>query len=112
MAAAPRIVTATYKVEPAKQAAFVRLLTGCEQTMRDESLVTGRAFLRMRSVSDPSLIVELFEWADLQAFDRAQENPKVLAWWGQYEAMWLEGGFGMNVIPETSVPWAQYEPLP
>ena len=107
-----RIVTSTYRVSTSKQDAFLELLRGCEKTMREEELVTVRPFVRMRSLVDSSLIIELFEWVDPDAFGRAQENPKVLAWWGQYEAIWEDGGFGLDAVPEAAMPWAQYEPLP
>lgn len=112
MSEAPgRIVTATYRVAVERQPEFLELLRGCEATMRQEGLVTGRTFVRMRSAVDPELLVELFEWVDATAFDRAQENPRVLQWWGQYEAAWKDGGFGLDQVPEAAMPWAQYEPV-
>lgn len=106
-----RIVTATYRVSTERQAEFVELLQRCESTLREEGLVTGRSFLRMRSLEDPEALIELFEWVDEEAFGRAQENPRVLAWWGQFEEVWKEGGFGVSAIPESNMPWAQYQPI-
>lgn len=62
----------------------------------------------MRSNVNPKMIVEVFEWADDKAFDRAQDNPAVLNMWGQYESLWEQGGFGVDQIPEASQPWAQF----
>ncbi len=106
-----RIVTATYRVATDRQAEFLVLARGCEETMRSEALITDRQFIRMRSIEDPEILVEVFEWVDATAFDRAQENPRVLAWWGQYESVWKDGGFGMNAVPESAMPWAQYVPV-
>lgn len=107
-----RIVTATYRVSTDRQAEFIQLLRQCEHTLREERLVTDRSFLRMRSLADPEALIELFEWVDEEAFDRAQQNPRVLAWWGQFEGLWKEGGFAVSAIPESNSPWAQYESIP
>jgi hypothetical protein len=106
-----QIVTATYKVALKNQAAFLKLLHGCEATMRSEGLITTRPVTRMRSKVDPTMLVEILEWVDDTAFGRAQKNPRVLQWWGKYEALWERGGFGMSEIPETKQPWAQYQAL-
>ena len=106
-----QIVTATYQVAPERQADFLELLHGCEATMRSEGLITTRPIIRMRSKADPAMLVEIMEWVDDTAFDRAQKNPLVLQWWGQYEALWERGGFGMGDIPESKQPWAQYQAL-
>jgi quinol monooxygenase YgiN len=106
-----QFVTATYQVAPNRQADFLKLLHGCEATMRSEDLITERPVIRMRSEVDPTMLVEILEWVDATAFDRAQENPLVLAWWGKYEALWERGGFGMGEVPESHQPWAQYQAL-
>lgn len=106
-----QFVTATYQVALQHQADFLELLYGCEATMRSEGLITERPVIRMRSKVDPTMLVEILEWVDDTAFVRAQKNPRVLQWWGKYEALWERGGFGMSELPETAQPWAQYQAL-
>ncbi len=107
----PQFTLATYRVELDKQVEFIGLLKGCESTMREEGLITTSPILRMRSNADPTLILEIFQWVDSGAFERAQENRAVLDWWGKYEKTWMEGGFGMNTFPEASQPWAQFQTI-
>ena len=103
-----RIVVATYRVAKERQPEFLDLLKGCESTMHKEGLITERKFVRMRSIEDPEIIIEVFEWVDSGAFERAQKNERVLAWWGRYESLWKDGGFEMTAVPEAGVRWAQY----
>lgn len=106
-----RFVTATYEVDPGRQPEFMALLRECEDVMRAEGLITERPAVRMRSLGEPALMLEIFEWTDDRAFDRAQENPKVLDYWGRYEATWTSGGWGISRFPEASTGWAQFESL-
>ncbi len=106
-----QFTTATYRVEVDKQNDFLDLLRGAEATMRTEGLITARPIFRMRSLTDPELILEIFEWVDAEAFGRAQQDPKILEWWGKYEATWKAGGFGLCEFPEAQQPWARYEAL-
>ena len=62
----------------------------------------------MRSVKDPMLILEIFEWVDHESFEKAQQSPSVLALWGELEKLWEDGGFGIKEFPEASQPWAQF----
>ncbi len=101
--------TATYRVVVEKQEEFVELLKGAEDTMRREGLITTREAIRMRSLAEPELILEIFEWVDSTAFERAQKNPHILEWWGKFEATWEEGGFNLSQFPEAGQPWAQFE---
>lgn len=106
-----QFTTATYRVAVEKQEEFLQLLKGAEETMRAEGLITERPVFRMRSLEDPELLLEIFEWVDSEAFGRAQENPRVLSWWGKFEATWKEGGFGLSRFPEADRPWAQFESI-
>lgn len=103
-----QFVAATYQVPESSQAAFLELQRGCETAMREQGLITERAIMRMRSLEDPELLLEMFEWVDEGAFGRAIENAKVQAFWGQYEDLWKEGGFGLERFPEAKLPWAQF----
>lgn len=106
-----RFVTATYEVPVDRQSEFLALLKKCEQQMRQEGLITSRPAIRMQSKAEPQLILEIFEWADDGAFERAQQTPAVLEYWGKYERLWTSGGFGMSRFPETNENWAQYPTL-
>ncbi len=106
-----RFTTATYRVAVERQKTFLQLLKGAEEEMRQTELITDRAALRMRSMEDLTLLLEIFEWADSGAFERAQKDPRILEWWGKFEAIWEEGGFGLSRFPETNLPWAQFEPI-
>ncbi len=103
--------TATYRVAIEKQGEFVELLKGAEDSMRREDLITAREVLRMRSLAEPELLLEIFEWVDSKAFERAQQNPRILEWWGRFKATWKGGGFGLSQFPEAGQPWAQFETI-
>ncbi len=102
---------ATYRVAKEKQEDFVALLKGAEMEMREVGLITSRPVIRMRSLADQQLLLEVFEWVDSNAFERAQRDPRIVAWWQKYEATWLEGGFGLGQFPEAAQAWAQFEPI-
>jgi len=106
-----RFVTTTYQVAVENQTQFVALLVEAEKVMRAENLITSGPILRMRSIANPKLIMEVYEWVDDKAFDRAQNTPSLLAVWGKFESVWEDGGFGVNRFPESSQPWAQYEAI-
>ena len=106
-----QFTTATYRVAMQNQEAFLELLKGCEGTMRELGLISDRPAIRMRSLADPELLLEIFEWADAEAFGRTQKEPRVLEWWGKYEATWIRGGFGLTEFPEASQSWAQFKTI-
>ncbi len=54
------------------------------------------------------MLLEVFEWVDDQAFERAQQNPQALECWGGFESLWIDGGFGVERFPEAKLPWAQF----
>ena len=94
-----------------KQEAFVELLKGAEAAMREAELITGTPIVRMRSLKNPELLLEVFEWVDSGAFGRARNDPRILEWWGKFEATWEEGGFGLSCFPEADLPWAQFQSM-
>jgi len=106
-----QFVTATYQVKQEHQDAFILLMKEAEQVMRQEQLITAQPIFRMRSLKNPEFIMEVFEWVDEQAFEQAQQNPKILAVWGKYQSIWEAGGFGVDRIPEAGMPWAQYSSI-
>lgn len=103
-----RIVTATYRVTVDQHPEFLERLKSCEETLRSEGFVTSREFLRMSSILDPEVIVEIFEWVDAKAFERAQKNPAIIKCWKHLEEVWKDGGFGLALVPESTQFWAQY----
>jgi hypothetical protein len=106
-----QFVTATYKVGFENQTQFVKILKETETIMRSQNLITKSHAYRMSSNSNPELILEIFEWTDRNSFDRAQENPTVLAQWKKYEALWQDGGFGLDKFPESAQGWSQFRSL-
>ncbi len=106
-----QFVTATYQVKEDKQDGFINLMKQAETIMREEKLISSNPVFRMRSLTNPELLIEIFEWIDAQAFERAQQNPKVLSIWGQFQASWIDGGFGLIRFPESNQPWAQFSSI-
>ena len=106
-----QFVTATYQVPVEKQSEFIHLLREAETVMRAEGLITSWRAIRMRSKKDPEFILEILQWADNKAFQRAQNTPAVLKLWGQFEALWKEGGFGVARLPEVNDRFAQYDTI-
>jgi len=106
-----QFVFATYLVKIENQNAFITLLKKCEAEMRKENLITSQPIFRMNSNKNPEIIIEVFEWKDPQSFESAQNSSNVLKFWMQYEQLWVKGGFGINEIPESNIPWAQFSSL-
>ncbi len=104
----PQFVIATYQVALQHQEDFFSLLNETETIMRREDLITSKPIFRMKSIQDPKVIMEVFEWKDDSSFDKAQHTPSVLSMWGKYESLWEKGGFGINQVPESNQPWAQF----
>lgn len=101
-------VTSTYQVPSENQVKFLEALKNTETTLREEGLITDMIAIRMKSKTNPELILEIFEWKNSKSFDLAQQNPKVLAHWSELEKLWVDGGFGLQRFPEAGEYWAQY----
>mgnify|MGYP000423024473 CR=1 FL=1 len=104
----PQFVIATYQVLEQNQTEFIVLLKETETLMRKEKLITSKPVFRMRSVINPKIIVEIFEWTDSKSFEKAQNSPTILSMWSKFESIWVKGGFGIKEVPEASQPWAQF----
>lgn len=111
MSSAHQFVTAAYKVDVEKQSEFIKELKKTEDCLRKEGLITANKAYRMASLVDPSLILEIFEWVSVDSFDKAQRNPSVLARWGVLESLWMDGGFGVSMFPESKMHWAQFKSI-
>lgn len=107
----PQFVMATYQVELKAHKKFIDLLKSCEATMRKEKLITTKPIFRMQSNNQPQILIEIFEWVDSDAFATAQQTHTVLHYWKQMQSLWIDGGFGLKQVPESSFPWAQYKSI-
>lgn len=82
-------VVCSYRVKPGSEVAFEQLLQSHQPTLRRLGLITDRPTHVLRRGDDPSgsVYVEVFEWVDLEAADRAAEAPAVIAVWEPMAAM-------------------------
>ena len=100
---------ASYQVKLEDQSDFLKELLATERAYREEGFITDKPIIRMRSKIDPEFILEIIEWVNCQAFQDVQENDRVMSHWGKLESLWKNGGFGLDKIPESKIPWVMMD---
>lgn len=108
----PIIVIATYNVPPQNQKRYFEVMRRRRNYFLAAYYVTSRKPIVMRSRKDPAIIVEVFEWTGEEAIEKAHKDPKVIdGYWKKMEALWEEGGFGLEKLPEAGDPFAGFDPV-
>lgn len=80
----PEIVMCNYRVKAGEEAAFEAVLATHWSTLRDLELVTPMPpafYLGVEQGIEGPLFVEIFEWVDRDAVERAHTHPAVSAIW-------------------------------
>jgi hypothetical protein len=80
----PEIVMCNYRVKAGDETAFEAVLATHWSTLRDLELVTTMPpafYLGAEQGIEGPLFVEIFEWADRAAVERAHTHPAVSAIW-------------------------------
>lgn len=78
-----KIVIATYRPKPGKEAILDRLVKNHVKVLRNQGLATLRPPMIMKSAD--GTVVEVFEWISKQAIEEAKENKDVQEYWQQYK---------------------------
>lgn len=87
---APVPMVCIYRVKPGKRAAFRRLLERHWPALRALGLASRRRARVLEGEAkrgEGPVFIELFEWAEPGAADRAHGSPEVLAIWGPMEGL-------------------------
>jgi hypothetical protein len=81
--AKPETVICLYRVKPGNERRFTRLLEKHWPTLRALGLATRKRARHFRGAEDGGgpLFVEIFEWVDGAAAQRAHEHPEIAAIW-------------------------------
>lgn len=76
-----QLVIAVYRPKPGGEARLRELLAGHVPALRELGLATDRPVVLMKTL-DGSAYLEVFEWADGNAAQKAHHMPEVQAVWG------------------------------
>ena len=85
----PETVICTYRVKPGHEAAFTKLLEQHWPTLRERGLATDRRPQHFAGADDDGrpLFVEIFEWVDGEAPEKAHHDEAVMAVWGPMDEL-------------------------
>lgn len=79
-----RITIASFQPKPGKEAALLQVIAERLPLLRRLGLATDRANITFRAGN--GVIVDVSEWVDDAAIDRAHHTPEVLALWARFSA--------------------------
>jgi quinol monooxygenase YgiN len=77
-----RIVIVAYKPKPGKAEELKQLTKTHVPRLRQEGLVTNREPIIMEATD--GTVIEIFEWVDAAAIERAHQNKMVHQLWAEY----------------------------
>jgi hypothetical protein len=102
-----RIVIACYRPKAGQQDALRSLIRDHVSTLRGIGLVTDRAPVTMEAAD--GTILEVFEWASVEAIETAHGHPVVLKMWERFEAVC--DYVPLAQVPEASQMFSNYTPI-
>jgi hypothetical protein len=73
------IVIALYKAKPGREADLEKLIAQHVPVLKELELITSRPRLTMKSADDTYM--EIIEWVDVDAAEKAHEHPAVAKIW-------------------------------
>lgn len=111
MSNSPVVVLAVYRVAEKAQPQFLRVVAEKREYFQKTGYTTARSPILLRSGSSPEFLIDIFEWASEQAIERAHSDPIVLRYWAEMERLWIDGGLGLNQLPESDESFAGFEPV-
>jgi len=79
-------VIGTFRVRPAAEEEFTRLLRQHWPTLHDLGFVTNEASVIYRGLDQELTYVEIFTWAP-GGYEHAREHPTVIAIWGAMDGL-------------------------
>ena len=78
-----KIVIAVFLPKPGREAELLEVIKSRLPLLRRLGMATDRKNITMRAAN--GAIVDVSEWTDDSAIERAHSNPEVLALWKRYE---------------------------
>ena len=98
---------AAYKPKPAQEEALMKLVERHLPELRNLGFATDRE--NYIAKSEDGTIIEVFEWASIEAVNAAHQHPAVSDIW---EKMSLVADFHpINILPELHSPFADFKIL-
>lgn len=101
------VVIAMYRPKPGKDAQLLECVRSHLPVLRQQNLITSRESIVMRS--ENGTILEVFEWLDQAAIDRAHHDPEVGKLWARFNEACEYGR--MNELPEATQIFPGFEPV-
>lgn len=103
----PEIVFALYRPHPGKADELRKIVRDHVPALQRLELATPRA--PIACAAQDGTIIEIFEWADGEAADRAHEHPEVAMIWEKIGAV---ADFStLDDLPESKRPFSHFRPL-
>lgn len=102
-----RFVIAAFRPKPGQADALLAVVQKHWSVLQSQGLVSSRPRYAMQS-SDGT-IIEVFEWASVEAIARAHENEAVLALWSEFEAAC--DYVPLAALSEAAHPFSEFKPI-
>ena len=107
MSTKPEVCFASYRPRAGKDAELLRAVAMHYPVLRKLELIPDRPPVVVRA-SDGT-IIEVFEWVDADAAQKAHEHPEIAAVW---ESMGKVGEIAtLSSLPEMLKPFPHFEPI-
>jgi quinol monooxygenase YgiN len=101
----PRILIAAFKPKPNREVELLQVIADRLPLLRKLGLATDRPNITMRAAD--GTILDVSEWVDQAAIDRAHELPEVHALWRRYEACCEY--VNLDTLAEAHHPFATFD---
>ena len=102
-----QISVAAYRPKPGKETELLAVIADRLPLLRGLGLATERPAVLMRSRD--GVIIQVSEWADGGAIDKAHETPEVLALWERFGACCEY--VKLHALPESRDGFATFEAI-
>ncbi len=108
----PQTVLAVYRFKKSTSADDVRaLLRDHARALLETKLRTKREPWVVQSLADPRFVIEVFEWVDPGAAERAHTTPAIQEIWGRFAALAEDVGIQLADVPEGKQRFAHFRTL-
>jgi len=105
----PHAVLAVYRMKPnVSRKAVLDLLRDHARVLLEEKLRTPHPPMILESLGDPRQIMEIFEWVDESAAERAHKNPALQAMWGRFGPLTEDIGLTLSQLHEAKERWPHF----
>lgn len=105
----PIVVMAVYRVAVSKQTEMLRVIREKREYFSRVGYMTSRIPTLVRSPKNPEFMIDIFEWSSEDAIEKAHADPVVRRLWSRMEELWIDGGLGLEKLPESEEAFAGFE---